>query len=222
MVVLFAGLLSSGVGGSSLLQDEQPDPTVDLKLNDERIEETNSTSFLLHVGNPPSSERPMYLMVILRVDVSSGGLTVFVDDDRAKQFGSEIIWRANFDLEPGEYRLVPGRIDSYANPADYSFETEVNYWEDNDLVTRSVTSQLTVEPDDSTHWLIIFFRRLLRWAGTLFTTNLAFVGALVALLALLVDFVEGNRTWRSVQWLWSKSTGWLDRVTHWVWSDDRE
>lgn len=232
LAVIWIAVLVSGVSPGSAdgvplareqAQSSGPDPNVRLTFERQNFTPSNASSFVLYVGNPEDNERPMYVMVLLRVHVDDGTLPVVVDEEPGVQVGDTLVWQYKFDLQPGEYRLKYGTIGRNADPGEYEIEVNATYWKQRGFASRTQAGTLVVQSlsngDDGgspVGWLESIVDALLAIIG-----RTEVVVAIATVLVLLISIIESDRTLLAILrfWRWTKSQ--LDRITRRAFRDER-
>jgi hypothetical protein len=228
IAVLASGASSGGAVGAPTVQEGTQsaglEPNVRLTFERHNLTPSNASSFVLYVGNSAESERPMYVMVVLRVHVDDGDFPVVVDEDPGLEVGDTLVWQFDFDLQPGEYRLKYGVIGRNADPGEYDVDVNATYWKEQGFASRTHTDRLVVQPlpngdgnGSPGEWLEKIVDVLLATIG-----RPEVIVAVAAVLGLLISIIEGDRTWPAILGLWRWTKSILARITRWAFGDDRQ
>lgn len=177
-------------------QPAGPDPSLQVTVERPNITTNNSTAFVTYVGNPQDSDRPMYVKVRIRVRVDDRNLRVLVDRDPGTRFDDHLVWQYDFDLAPGDYRLVYGTVGRHSEPGTYPIEISANYWRGDGLVSRSSVQEVHIDPlppEPRPWWELIFaiLGGAVDWVVGFLPSGLyRLLGALAALATILALVVQ--------------------------------
>lgn len=215
---------ASGVASvQSEIQGTEPDPNVRLTFERQNFTPSNASSFVLYVGNPADSERPMYVMVLLRIHVDDGTLPVVVDEEPGVQVGDTLVWQFDFDLQPGEYRLKYGAVGRNADPGEYDIEVNATHWKQRGFASQTRAGTLVVQSlsngdgnGSPVEWLERIVGALLAIIG-----RPVIIVAIAAVLGLLVSIIESDRTLSAILRLWRWTKSQIVRITRWAFRDER-
>ena len=206
------------------IQGDGSGPTVQLQFERRNITPANATSFVLYVGNPTTNDQPIHLLVLLTADASREKLDMLVDERRGIGFGDRIIWRFNYDLSPGEYRLTYGSIHRNAEPGTYGIEANATYRTKSGLTSKITEATLFIEDDrtggdngrNGSGGPLTYLGRAVGLIIAVFWKYPQIIAAIVAVLALLVSIVEGDRTSAAILRGWQRTKDILQRITRWA------